>query len=117
MSNDRTLTVLELAWSELAKAALGMIPARVVGQPDVHDFQSIHEDVEVIARKFNRLMHAYGEYAWENLSNGIDKQSFTDRGDVAVEEALAELTKAQIEHAASRYDTAADIRRGIREAV
>jgi hypothetical protein len=76
---------VQTKWKELGECAKGIIPARSPLDPRPSEIRAINDDLEVLARKVDALILAYGEYVKANSSSGVDLDLFTDQLSKALE--------------------------------
>lgn len=112
------MTELRKAWAELSKSASHVIPAAIIGEPDMADAKALVDDLEVLAKLVDRLVLAYGEYAVSHLGMSAKHLHplFTNQLSNALEgNAMFEIEETIRDRIASREDTEADMRREMDE--
>lgn len=68
----------EQALKDLAAFCLGIIPSRVVGSPDWQDAACLNDDLDLFARKVDRVISAYGDYAQSTIGISEDDRKLFD---------------------------------------
>jgi hypothetical protein len=82
-------------WRELADTAAGIIPAAITLEPFPSEILAIKDDLEILARKVDALVAAYGAYVDANSTTLVDQSLFTDQLAGALEgNALYEIDQA-----------------------
>jgi hypothetical protein len=66
-ARQRKLEPHEVEINHFAKVLQGILPTRVIGEPDKADADNLIADLLVLARGFDRVIEAYGEYARSTL--------------------------------------------------
>jgi hypothetical protein len=61
-----------LMLKDLAAFCLGIVPTKVIGEPDWQDGRALVDDLKLIAEKVDRVIAAYGDYADSVI--GISKE-------------------------------------------
>lgn len=81
-------------WDDLAKMAAGIIPTLLPTQCESYDFNAARTDLEVLARKVDALIEAYGDAIHSRSRRGVDMDCFRNQLSNALEgEAFYEISE------------------------
>ena len=79
-----TLDLITCYWRDLSALAEGIIPTKLPVQPTSQDVLKFRGDLEILCRKVDRLVEAYGAHAAEHL-HSIDRALFRNQLSGALE--------------------------------